>query len=260
MLGNFSKFLNEKEKEAFNLLKEKKILSDEKQQPAIRVALRNLKDFALPFKKENRIFWRFFSASERELEKTEEFEEKRKEEPKEILKPEPTPVQEEIEKAKEIRKVSDEELSRIRLELEEKKKELEKIKQQILIKEKPARKAAKTRTKIRKNEEFLNEIKEILKSKNTQLLEIIQKDSKIVFARIILNNKEHLLAAFNKKKIENSDILKAYKKSIILNLPYYILSKGEPSKKTLEAINAFKNLADIELIKAESKQHENSNL
>ena len=49
-LEKFIEYLNQKEKEAFHLLKEKKVLSDEEQVPAIRVALRAIKDFALPLK------------------------------------------------------------------------------------------------------------------------------------------------------------------------------------------------------------------
>ena len=71
MLENFSNNLNPKEKEAFELLKNNKILSDEEQHPAIRVALRSLKDFAFPFKRNDKIFWRYFLTSENELEKEE---------------------------------------------------------------------------------------------------------------------------------------------------------------------------------------------
>jgi hypothetical protein len=60
MLENFSHHLGNKEKEAFNLLKEKKILKDKEQEPAIRVALRSIKDFAIPSTRGEEIFWRYF--------------------------------------------------------------------------------------------------------------------------------------------------------------------------------------------------------
>jgi hypothetical protein len=50
-LENFVEYLNSREKEAFYLLKKEKILSDEIQEPAIRVALRAISDFAIPIKK-----------------------------------------------------------------------------------------------------------------------------------------------------------------------------------------------------------------
>ena len=67
-LENFSEHLKSKEKEAFNLLKQKKFLKDSIQEPAIKVALREIKDFTIPFKKENEIYWKYFTASENEFE------------------------------------------------------------------------------------------------------------------------------------------------------------------------------------------------
>src|SRR4030042_1495973 len=53
-LENFSKYIKSKEKEAFLLLKEKRILKDSELHPAIRVALREIRDFAIPFKKDKK--------------------------------------------------------------------------------------------------------------------------------------------------------------------------------------------------------------
>lgn len=97
LLENFSEHLKSKEKEAFELLKEKIFLKDEQQNPAIRVALRSIRDFAIPFKKENEIYWRYFKNSEQEFNLKEEKElgifdkakepEKIKEKPKQVKKP-----------------------------------------------------------------------------------------------------------------------------------------------------------------------------
>lgn len=84
-LENFSKYLKNKEKESFLLLKEKKILKDSELQPAIRVALRGIKDFAIPFKKNEEVYWRYFLNEESpELEKEIKIEKKQeiREEPK----------------------------------------------------------------------------------------------------------------------------------------------------------------------------------
>ena len=65
-LENFIEHLNPKQREAFNLIKNSEILEDEKQVPAIRVALRSIKDFAFPIKarlnNEVKVFWRYFRA------------------------------------------------------------------------------------------------------------------------------------------------------------------------------------------------------
>src|SRR3989344_1854254 len=68
-LENFFKFLPGREKEAFLLLKEKSILNDSEQTPVIRVALRSIKDFAIPFNYNNKLFWRYFNFSEDEVKK-----------------------------------------------------------------------------------------------------------------------------------------------------------------------------------------------
>ena len=85
MLEKFSEFLKSKEKEAFLLLKEEKFLKDSKQEPAIRVALRELKDFAIPFKKDEEIYWRYFNVPESEFEKVEEKVVETSKEPVKIL-------------------------------------------------------------------------------------------------------------------------------------------------------------------------------
>jgi len=64
MLENFSDYLKGKEKEAFNLIKEKKFLKDSEMEPAIRVAIREIKDFAIQFKMEGEIYWRYLTENE----------------------------------------------------------------------------------------------------------------------------------------------------------------------------------------------------
>lgn len=67
------------EKEAYLKLKDKKILKDEEEEPSIRVALRNLKDFAEPYYKEDKLIWKYKFFKE-DIEKPEKKIEKEKEE------------------------------------------------------------------------------------------------------------------------------------------------------------------------------------
>ena len=76
-LEKYGESLKSKEKEAFNLLKEKKFLEDEKQDSPIRVALRQIRDFAIPFKKNEKIFWRYFTTEEPELKQERKAEEQK---------------------------------------------------------------------------------------------------------------------------------------------------------------------------------------
>lgn len=70
-LENYTEHLKSKEKEAFLLLKDKKILKDSELEPAIRVAIREIKDFAIPFKINDEIWWRFFTTDESEIKEKE---------------------------------------------------------------------------------------------------------------------------------------------------------------------------------------------
>ena len=70
-LQNYADNLGSKEKEAYNLLKEKKILRDSALEPAIRVALRIIKDFSIPlqvnYDNKTEIFWKWYLAQNTEV-------------------------------------------------------------------------------------------------------------------------------------------------------------------------------------------------
>jgi hypothetical protein len=264
MLEKFTNSLGSKEREACLLLKEKNILEDASQEPAIRVALRGLKDFAFPFKKDEKIYWRYFLITE---EQVRGLLEKNPEKPIEKLENKPAiTIANEVGESEIIQKIEEKanniiqkqdkketELEEINKELEEKRKELEKIKEEINnSKEKSAQKISKKLRLVRKekvvDETFLQEVKEILDKKGIKLSKIEDYDKKQVFGRVNFEEKDYFMAAYNKKKIEEEDIIKAHKKALSHSLPYFFLSKGEPSKKTKEAIEAYKALFLIEKI------------
>ena len=64
MLQNFSNNLGNVEKKAYDLLSQSKILRDSMMEPAIRVALRQIKDFAIPlnvfYNNTQEIFWKWY--------------------------------------------------------------------------------------------------------------------------------------------------------------------------------------------------------
>jgi hypothetical protein len=266
LLENYIKSLGGKEKEACLLLKEKGILRDDEQTPAIRVALRGLKDFAFPFKKDEKSFWRYFLVSEDEvrirMQETKETP-KQEEKPKAEETKEEKNIGQKAEKIIEQQEKKNEELEKINHELEEKKLELEKLKQEIESRVKttpevksevkiPEKTPKKIKPKPKKkpvaDESFLNEIKQILEKKQIAIINIESFDKKQVIARVKIIESENLLAAFNRKHISDSDILKVSKRAQLMNIPYYILLKGEASKKTKEVIEAYKRLSSIEKI------------
>ncbi len=69
-LEKFTNFLNHKEREAVNLIKKEGVLLDSELEPAIRVAIRYVKDFAIPLKVAHKgqetLFWRYMTFSDAE--------------------------------------------------------------------------------------------------------------------------------------------------------------------------------------------------
>src|SRR3989338_3631452 len=70
-LQDYSDNLGSKEKEAYNLLKEKKVLRDAALEPAIRVALRLIKDFSvaleISYEGKTELFWRWYLTGNNEV-------------------------------------------------------------------------------------------------------------------------------------------------------------------------------------------------
>lgn len=228
MLENFAHHLKSKEKDAYELIKTKKILKDTEQDPAIRVALREIKDFAIPFEKNKELFWRHFTIPGEDLTtKQEIIPSQLKEEKLDTLSP--------LEETKE------EQLIPKKRVIESKAKLKKGFKKTIGQKKKPS-------TKEKKNEKFFNIVKEHLDKNQIQITDIIGFTKTDLILKIKDQN-EKLLYAFNKKKISETDILKANKKAEELNLRYTLLYLGEPAKKITHLIEAIKNLEQIETLK-----------
>jgi hypothetical protein len=212
-LERFSQYLKSKEKEAYELLREKNFLEDENQQPAIRVALRAIKDFAFPLEKENKLTWKYLTAEENSLKNQEP---QIKEQVIEIL-PGKKEILEEIK--------------------EKKKKEIVKNKN-----------PTKKKIPQKKDDKFFNRIKEHLMQRSIEILDIENFAKDHLILRIKKNNVEEILIAYNKKKLSEEDIIKANKKALEHHQKFRILSLGEPAKKTINLMEALKNLSEIEKI------------
>ncbi|MCW8966694.1 MAG: hypothetical protein OQK82_08440 [Candidatus Pacearchaeota archaeon] len=217
-LENFSEHLKSKEKEAFLLLQKKRFLDDSLQEPAIRVALRSIKDFAIPFQKDGRVYWRYFIVPESEFRKdvNKVEEEKSKKDLGEITKEEKVSVESKKEKdVKIVKKV---------------------------IKKSVRKKSSK------KNDKLFNQVKEFLSEKNIEIVDIEGVGQKDLILRISSEGEEKLLVAYDKKRIGEDEIIKANKKADELGLKYMIVSFGEPLKKLQGLIEAIRNLDMIEKI------------
>ncbi len=209
LLEGFAENLKSKEREAFLFLKEKIFFPDSLLEPAIRVAIRSIKDFAIPFRENDETIWKYFTADESDFK----------------------PQKKEREKQLEILDNTE--------SVETKKKEP--------VKEKGKTKKASAK-KAKKNEKFLERVKEFLSKSSVEILniEVLKKDELIL--RIKINGKEQLLSAYNKKKIGDREIIRASKKASELGLKYSVLSLGELPKKVSELIAALKDIEEISRI------------
>lgn len=221
-LENYAEHLKSKEKDAFLLLKKEKILKDEIQHPAIRVALRYIRDFAIPFKKEGEIFWRYFT--------------------------EPVPDLKSIEKPK-LESIKEE--KPVELNIFDKESSEKEKKEIPIIKPKPKKKITSKRKSIssKKNEIFFNKVKEFLLEKSITIIEVESLSKNDLILKVRSKGKELLLFAYNKKRINELEIVKASKKAKELGLQYTLLSKGGPLKKIENLIEAIKELDSIETLK-----------
>jgi len=201
-LDAFAKFLPKKKKETFELLKKNQILEDEKVMPAERVALRSMKDFAVPIKvtdaNSERIFWRFHTFSEQDsMSKIHE-----------LLRFEKPKLQINAEKS----------------EKPEKEKKEEKV-----LSEEPKRRKSSSK---KDNSAFVSKIKEFFETKNIGIEKIIEgKDfSAIVSLDSDIGKIKFLAVAKNKKKPTTSDILLSQQQANQLGLPVLFLVNELPKQ------------------------------
>ncbi len=233
-LEKYSEYVKGKEKEALLLLKEKKFLEDLTQQPAIRVALRQIKDFAIPFKKNDKIYWRYFKVNEND------FENKDK-----------TIVEKDI---KEIEKKEDEEEKEIDI-FDKKPKEVKDKPKEDIKEEKPRtvsrkkatkKKITKKKSNSKASEKFFNRIKDFLSKKDIEIIEIESFGSDYIVLKINEEREEKILIAYNKKRMTEKDFFNAHKKIKESNLKYILLAGGDLPKKITSFIDAVKNLERAE--------------
>ncbi|MBS3090737.1 hypothetical protein J4433_03140 [Candidatus Pacearchaeota archaeon] len=208
MLDNFFAYLPSKEKDAFLLLKKNNLLEDEKLQPALRVAMRDIKDFAVLFsmktEAEDKIFWRFHSFRKEDAIKTAEA----------ILSKEKKPRKEErkdktAEAAKETSGL-------------EKSKEIKKV-----------------------GTDFIKKVYSFLANENIRVLSEEEAKGKSLMLKAIVNSSiggiEMLVIAKDKKSVSENDVRVLLSYNQARRLPILFLCNGKPSKKALHEIENFKS-------------------
>ncbi len=239
-LEPFYKYMHPKEAETFLLLKKNKILKDNLQEPATRVALRSIRDFAIGFKQNEEIYWRHHIIPEEEAIK--------------IINP--LPVSKiTIKSPKQKIKISKENIS----EPEKKdspdkedsksfiKKSLNKIDKEFqnpLISEDK---------KSKPKSDFINKTICFLKENNLEIKK--EEDYKAKEYNCIIQIKSQLglinflTQAKDKKTITETDMKKLLSNSQKIPLPAFLLYTGTISKKAQEYIENYSSILKAVKIK-----------
>ena len=241
MLQKFIDGMNDKERKAFDLLQQSVILRDIEQEPVIRVALRGIKDFAIPlnvnYNNNREIFWKGYLTTNEEAEPlinskrgVQKPIEKKLEEQKQI-EPLPQQIKETAEKIQKHELSNASELERTRSQLTEKIEEKQKMPKEKTKKYKPRE----------KEDNFLNSVTKFFERNKINMVssETIKKNSEIDFILEIpsvVGNLQYYCKARNKKRISDSDLSNAYVKGQMKRLPVIVLSPGDLSAKAQEMI------------------------
>ncbi|MCK4650328.1 hypothetical protein KAT36_03790 [Candidatus Pacearchaeota archaeon] len=245
--------LKEKEKKAQEKLKEEKVIFDEQEEPVTRVALRNIKDFAIPFKFKEKIAWKYAFIPQEEIDKILFTQENKL--PFKKSKPirnqqnnPPTISESDVPKAWEVKK---EKIIQAKKDIpalgptSRNSKYAEQQKKIESIVEKPK----ETTNNPLINKTLLKEIEIFLNKQNIKIISIEEVDKRKVIAITESDSKQVMLFAFNKKRINEAELLKCYKYARKANLPYRIITRDNPTKKMNETIDAYKKLIKIEKLK-----------
>lgn len=258
-LQNYADNLGSKEKEAYNLLKENKVLRDSALEPAIRVALRMIKDFSIPlnvnYDNRTEIFWKWYLAQNNEvqeiinevLSKKETIPQRpietQKEDTTKKYQAQQTITKQDTLKKQEIEPIQKAKHDAIKTQLTDKTaKIVEKIKEEI--KKEPIKKPRQTIDKnflsnkinhfFSKNNINKTDEREI--KKNLEMDFIVELETSIGKAKYFCKSK-------NRKKITESDLSTAMMQAQSRGLPLLFVTTGKISKKATEMLNTdFKNI------------------
>ena len=240
MLLKFISNMNEKELKALELLKENKVLRDSEQAPVIRVALREIKDFAMPlnvrYNDASEVFWKWYLAPNDEAEKIikskldiveKEISPKAMEGDAKIQQPKPEILQKEVQAEKNTGEKATEKAQQQLRETPQKTPQ-QKIK---------TRKAKETP----KEDEFMKDVMKFFEKNKITVInsETIKKNSEMDFVieiPSVMGNLQYYCKAKNKERVSDSDLSNAYVKGQFKKLPVIVLAPGELSAKAAEMI------------------------
>lgn len=214
-LQKFSENLHEKEKKAYDLLSQKKILRDNELEPVIRVALRAIKDYAVPlqvnFQGNSEIFWRWYLLTNKEAEDL----------IKSVIK-ETQPQKAEEKKPEEVQR------------------KIEPLPQKQAEEKEPPKKIERKAPVIPDKGPFHDSISSYFSRNKINILskEVIRKSEIdfIIQVPSAVGSLEYYCKAKDKKKITDSDLASAFVQGQLRKLPVLLITSGELTKRAGEML------------------------
>ncbi len=218
-LQDFASLLQEKDRIAFDMLKENKVLRDKTQTPVIRVALRQIKDFAIPVNVQNgpevELFWKWYLESNESVEPVIRKALGILEEPEQI----PEPIQEKTPEP--IPK---------------------KIEPKPVQKEPEQQTLTQPKKKTVSQTEFLSTVLDFFNENDIKVhdQEIIKKNEIdfVIELPSQLGNIKFYCKAKSKKRSGDADLSSAFMQGQFKKLPVLYLSDGELTKKAKEMLDS----------------------
>ncbi len=226
MIQHFSSNLEDKEKQIYETLKQKKVVRDSALVPVFRAAMRELRDFAIPlnvqYEGTNELFWKWYLTPAEEANSLIKSILNIKEEKKEMQK---------IERKIEVKKPETETIEEKKIEQKktEERKSVPEIQQKIS-------------TKAEDKSEFNAECTHYFMKNKIVVVEMLLKKASEIEAIVELpssvGNLRYYVKAKSKKKITDGDLSSAFVKGQSKRLPVLILTTGELTKKAREMLEA----------------------
>lgn len=219
-LENFIEHLNVREREAFHFIKKNKIAEESLLTPVLRVAIRNIQDFATPIQIKDKTFWKYSFISDQEalaLIEPQQIETVKKQEVLEKIPEAQITIEKQVEKPTELENV---------LITPEKNK---KIKPQKII-----------------ESDFTKRLKEYLSSQGIEILQVIEEKKKEFQAKIRTEEKfgkqEYYLIAKDKKKIREEDLTLVLHKAQQDRLLALFMAPADLDIKAQSMLKEYRNL------------------
>jgi hypothetical protein len=236
-LEDFFNYLPSREADAFLLLKKFKVLKDSQQEPAIRVALRSIRDFAFGFKKGDEIYWRYILVPESEI--------------RNLLNPEKKvkviekSVNNENEASNEEIENRDEKIVKPEIKIEES-ENVENIGKNNNEFNNPLAYTPVKTQEIRLKSDFVQNVVDFIGERGFKIIEEKEFKAKEYNAVVRINSElgfiDFLTQAKDKKTIAESDLKKLLSNAQSIPLPALLIYTGSIGKKSSEYLEKYNSI------------------